>query len=80
MCSLNLDFIKSKRESLELTLQDVADALGFKNSSTYLKYENGTYSLKAGMLPDLARILNCNISDFFTNNIAETAMKKLIKR
>lgn len=74
MSKLDLVFIKSKREDLGISLQGMAEELGFKNSSTYMKYENGTYALKAEMLPKLARILKCNISDFFSPDIAETAI------
>lgn len=74
MSTLNLVFIKSKREMLGISLQGMAVKLGFKNSSTYMKYENGTYSLKAEMLPKLAKILKCNINDFFSSDIAKTAM------
>ena len=50
---LDLGFIKSRRIKLELTLQNVAEQLGFKNASTYLKYENGDYLFRANMLPRL---------------------------
>lgn len=65
LSSLNLEFIRKRRESLNMTLQDMANALNFKNASTYMKYENGTYALKATKLPEIAKILNCKIEDFF---------------
>ena len=43
----------------------MSTALGFKNASTYLKYENGDYTFKANMLPILAEKFNCKIDDFF---------------
>ena len=67
MKQLNLDYIKKKRLEMNLSLQDVANKLGFKNASTYLKYENGDYSFKADMLPKLAELYKCKIEDFFTN-------------
>ncbi|SDX75203.1 helix-turn-helix domain-containing protein [Tepidimicrobium xylanilyticum] len=67
MTQLNLDYIKKKRLEMNLSLQDVANKLGFKNASTYLKYENGDYSFKADMLPKLAELYKCKIEDFFTN-------------
>nr|DAM13492.1 MAG TPA: Helix-turn-helix XRE-family like protein [Caudoviricetes sp.] len=67
MRQLNLNFIKNKRIELNLSLQEVARELGFKNASNYLKYENGEYSFKADMLPKLANILGCKIENFFTN-------------
>lgn len=66
MKKLNLIFIKNKRLELDKTLQEMADSLGMKNASTYLKYENGLYSFKADHLPSLAKALNCRITDFFT--------------
>jgi transcriptional regulator with XRE-family HTH domain len=73
MQTLNLVFIKNKRESLDITLQDMADKLGFKNASTYLKYENGVYEFKAKQLPILSKVFDCNINDFFKQNIAISA-------
>ncbi len=67
MEQLNLDFIKNKRMSLNLSLQEVAQRLGFKNASTYLKYENGDYIFRANMLPELANIFGCKIENFFKN-------------
>lgn len=69
----NLSFIKQRREELKLTHQEMAEKLGYKNGSTYLKYENGTYLFKADALPILARALNCEIKDFFTLNVAKIA-------
>lgn len=71
MTKLDLDYIKNRRIELNITLQDMANNLGFKNSSTYLKYENGSYSFKAEHLPLLSKTLKCNLSDFFTKNVAK---------
>lgn len=62
---INLDFIKSERDKNNITLIEMSTALGFKNASTYLKYENGDYTFKANMLPILAEKFNCTIDDFF---------------
>lgn len=64
---LNLEYIKKRRIELNLSLQYVANKLGFKNASTYLKYENGDYAFKADMLPKLSSILNSEIEKFFTS-------------
>lgn len=72
MIVLNLSFIKDRRKKLGFTLLDMANKLGFKNGSTYLKYENGVYSFKAEQLPILAKTLQCSIENFFKANIAET--------
>jgi len=37
MKQINLDFIKTKRENLGISLQQMAHYLGFKNASTYFK-------------------------------------------
>ncbi|WP_203363045.1 helix-turn-helix transcriptional regulator [Bacillus sp. REN10] len=73
---LDLVYIKSRRIELDITLQEMANSLGFKNSSTYLKYETGTYSFKAEQLPILADCLKCKITDFFKKNVAKTEIKK----
>lgn len=72
MKELNLEYIKSRRNQLGLSQLKMAETLGFKNSSTYLKYERGIYSFKAEQLPFLANILKCDISDFFTLDVAKT--------
>lgn len=79
MQSLDLHYIKNRRNDLGITLQEAADRLGMKNASTYMKYENGTYSFKAEQLPSLAKALNCKIIDFFKQNVAKTAMKTITK-
>lgn len=71
MDKLDLNYIKNRRIELNITLQEMAKCLGFKNSSTYLKYENGLYSFKAGQLPLLAKALECEISDFFSKIVAK---------
>lgn len=65
MTKVDLNYIKDRRNQLKLSMQNVANQLGFKNASTYLKYENGVYSFKAEQLPLLAQVLNCEIEDFF---------------
>jgi transcriptional regulator with XRE-family HTH domain len=65
MLYVNLDFIKERRIKKNITLQEMAEALGFKTATNYQKYEQGIYSLDANMLPILAKKLNCRIEDFF---------------
>lgn len=43
----------------------MATTLGLRDESNYFKYENGTYKLRADMLPTLAKKLQCKIDDFF---------------
>lgn len=75
MEQLNLDYIKARRIELGLSLQEAANQLGFKNASTYLKYENGDYLFKAEVLPTLAATLECKIGNFFTKQISKTEIK-----
>lgn len=63
--SLNLKEIKDKRIKLGISLQEMADLLGFKNASTYLKYEKGQYSFKANQLPLIVEKLECTLEDLF---------------
>ncbi|MED4530941.1 helix-turn-helix transcriptional regulator [Metabacillus fastidiosus] len=79
MKSFNLNYIKVRRVVLELTLHDVAISMGFKNASTYMKYENGDYSFKAEQLPLLAELFKCEIIDFFDWKVAEIEILRLIK-
>ncbi|WP_054634841.1 helix-turn-helix transcriptional regulator [Thalassobacillus sp. C254] len=75
MEKLNHKFIKERRNELGISLQEMAYELGFKNASTYMKYENGTYAFKANHVPVIAKKLKCRINDiyFFSNNVAKTA-------
>lgn len=70
----NLAFIKDRRKELGLTNQQMATELGYRNGSTYHKYESGDYLFKAEKLPVLAKALNCSIEDFFKDKVAETAI------
>jgi transcriptional regulator with XRE-family HTH domain len=73
MKQINLDFIRTKRQQLGISMQKMAQHLGFKNASTYLKYEKGLYTFKAEHLPVLAEVLKCELQDFFTLNVAISA-------
>lgn len=69
----NLTFVKDRRKKLGITSEEMAQALGFKNQSTYWKHENGYHKFKADMIPLLANILQCEPQNFFTNINAKTA-------
>lgn len=62
---INLELIKSKRIKLNITLKEMSDELGFKNASTYLKYESGAYTFKAEHLPVLSSVLKTPMENFF---------------
>jgi predicted transcriptional regulator len=71
MIKIDLELIKHKRNEFGLSMKNMADSLGFKNASTYLKYEKGEYSFKAEHLPILSNLLKCEIKDFFIQNVAK---------
>ena len=66
MTKFDLTFIKDRRKELGITSEAMAQALGFKNTSTYWKHENGRHKFKADMIPTLAKILQCEPQNFFT--------------
>lgn len=74
MDTLDLAFIKERRKRFGIPMREMAEHMHMSNASEYMKYENGTYAFKAKQLPLLAEALNCEISDFFTQNVAELAM------
>ena len=65
MAKFNLEFIKLRRNELGIKSATMAQKLGFKNSSTYWKHENGHHKFKAESIPVLANILHCKVQDFF---------------
>lgn len=71
---LDLSLIRQKRKEKKLTLQEMAEKLGLKHASTYMKYEKGDYSFRADQLPLLVMAFDCKIQDlFFENCFAKTA-------
>lgn len=71
--TLNLEFMRDRRQELNIPLQEMAEALGFKNASTYLKYEVGDSAFKAAQLPTIAEKLQCKIENFFEDKFADSA-------
>lgn len=65
MAKFNLEFIKLRRKELGIKSATMAQTLGFKNTSTYWKHENGYHKFKAESIPLLAKILRCKVQDFF---------------
>lgn len=72
----NLDFLKQQRKRLGFSMRDMARILGFKHASTYFRYEKGYSSFKVDHLTTLAKHLGCDVSDFFTKNVADSATKE----
>lgn len=75
MLELDLNFVGERRKELGLSLDEMAKSLGFTSESTYWKYEKGIYKIRAALLPKLAEVLKCPISQFYTRGIAETARR-----
>jgi len=67
MAKFNLEFIKARRKELGITSATMATALGFKDTSTYWKHENGRHKFKAETIPLLAKLLKCEPQNFFTH-------------
>ena len=63
--SINLEYIVKRRKKLGLTQKNMAKKLGMNSAPAYNKYEKGVYKFKAGMIPTLCRILNCDFNDIF---------------
>ena len=72
MSEFNLKYIQQRREQLGISRRNMAELLGFSNSSVYWKYETGDYKFRAEILPKLAEALKCDAKNFFTQAISET--------
>lgn len=71
---LDLERIKSRRNDLEIPLQEMADALGLKNASSYYKYEKGDYKFNADQLPVICAKLKLRLNEiFFDRSVAKIA-------
>lgn len=63
--------IKKIRTKNGLKAKYVADKLKI-HPSTLCKYENGQRNINGDQLPELANVLGCTVTDFFTQNVGET--------
>lgn len=54
--------IRSKREELGITQEDLANLLGYKNKSTIAKIENGTNDIPQSKVIEFARALHTTVS------------------
>lgn len=61
--------IKNKRESKNLTQEELGQILGV-NRSTVAMWETGEAFPRADKLPTLAKVLDCNIEDLFDTKTA----------
>jgi transcriptional regulator with XRE-family HTH domain len=74
MKQVNLVLIRSRRKEMKITLQEMADTLGFRNASNYYKYEKGEYKFDASHIPVVAKKLKLKMNEiFFDQNFAKTA-------
>lgn len=62
---IDCNFMRKRRLELEYTQTYMAFCLGYKQSSSYYKYENGDQDLRAVHLPILAQLLECDIDTLF---------------
>lgn len=62
---LDLPLIKNKRLAKGFTNKEMAEALGIRNHTGYLRRETGKYKFKASELPLLAKKLNIPLEKIF---------------
>lgn len=65
MTELDLGRIKTRRKEMRINQQEMAETLGFKNASTYCKYENGDYNFEANHVPAIANKLRLKLTEMF---------------
>lgn len=74
MKTINLAVIKQRRKEMRINQQSMAELLGFKNASTYCKYESGVYEFNANHIPVVATKLKLKVNDiFFDKSVAKIA-------
>ncbi len=56
--------VKNLREKVNITQKDLALSLGV-DTSTVTKWETGAAMPRADKLPELAKVLGCEVSDLF---------------
>ncbi len=69
----NLRFLREKRGMEQLEL---AQLLGRKSASSISEWERGTYTPKAGVLSDIARIFNVSLSDLMNKDLTDEAVSE----
>lgn len=57
--------IRKYRTEAGLTMASVAAALGYSSSSTIVNWESGTRHPPVTVIPMLAKVLGCTITDLF---------------
>jgi len=64
---MNLLVLRKIRGEVNLSLQDMADALGLKTAGGYLRIENGENKLKAEHLPTIANKFDMSLDELTTH-------------
>ncbi|MBS6701488.1 MAG: helix-turn-helix transcriptional regulator [Clostridiales bacterium] len=59
--------IKSLREKIHLTQENVASQLGVGRTAVSM-WENGSSQPRADILPELAKVLQCKIDDLYSES------------
>lgn len=57
--------VKQLRLKANLTQKELAEKIGLKTGEAICQYESGKRTPPSGMLPEIAKALNCEISDLF---------------
>lgn len=65
MGSIDLDSIKKRRKEMGITLQEMAETLGYSDASSYYRYERGIYHFDASQLPVICEKLKLKMNDIF---------------
>ncbi len=59
--------IRDLRQAARMTQQELAQQLGYKSASAITMWETGERKPPSDLLPQLAKVLNCEVSDLFHN-------------
>lgn len=74
MQTVNLALIKQRRKEMRISLQEMAETLGWRNASNYYKYEKGEYEFDATHIPVVAKKLKLKMNEiFFDQSFAKLA-------
>ncbi len=63
--------IKSCREKIGKTPENMAEALGIPKLA-YIEIENNPFSCNINKLNDIAKVIDCNINNFFKQSFSQS--------
>ena len=72
---VNLQLIKSKRQSKGYTLQEMAQKLGLKGKPEYYRREIGESKFKSNEIPMISNILDIDLEKIFTPSVEKIETK-----